>query len=430
VYALEAVLLVLETVTKGPLLPQTLYKCFELCEVMLRQRYEHEHKADVCHALLSIVENPDGNFPLIVAKRAANTLVTLCCGCTADWKQQFLVRATDVLQQLPQELQDILHFVTDDAPPVKPEPVSSSAQSRSNTARNSSARLGSPPGRPAASMLSPQGGPMSPYEQQKLQQQQHNEEYHRQQQQQQQQQSPYERRSRAATVFPPRPTAMSAALQRNGATANGYGSAGRPELRSPAAAARGSVRSAAAVKAEPAAPVSVSVKSERNSGSSYAPLPVQPPPPADDSDEEEGAVTDTQHRAASVAAAAAITAGVTAAAAAVPSTPAAAVPTTAAAAAPAVATTSNTAATGTTAAGATASTAASTTAGTAGTAVAAVPTTAAVLLATSAPAASSSSSIGGVAVAAVRTAPVLTTAPAAAVVATHGNGLHQQVQVY
>jgi hypothetical protein len=404
VYALETVLIVLETVNQGPLLPQTLYKCFELCEVMLRQRFEHEHKADVCHALLSIVENSDGTYPLVVAKRAANTLVTLCCGCTAEWKQQFLVRAKEVLQQLPQELQDILHFVTDDAPPVKPEPASSSARARSSAAR-SAARLGSPPGRPPASALSPHGG-MSPYEQQKLQQQQHNEQYHQQMHHQQQQKrhlSPYEqRRSRpAAVVFAPRPTAMSIA-QRSAAR----GDTGRPQqLRSPGAA-RGSVRSAAAaVKAEPvAAAAPVSVKSESSSCSSAAPLPAQPPLPPDDSDEhdekmqqqeekeEEGAVRETRHQTGTAT-------GTTAAAA------------------------DSAGATITTAAGA------GTTAGTTTASANAVPTTTAVVLANSAPAASSSSSSSGFAAAVVQTAPVLTAAPIVSAVATHGGGLHQQVHV-
>jgi hypothetical protein len=130
-YALEIVLVALETVVEGKLMAETLCKCFDLCEALLRHSYEHEHKADICHALLSIVENSDQAYPKAIAKEAAKALVTLCCGCTAEWKQQFLVRARDVLQQLPQELQDILHFVTDD----KQYPVAAAVRRERSPAR-------------------------------------------------------------------------------------------------------------------------------------------------------------------------------------------------------------------------------------------------------------------------------------------------------
>jgi hypothetical protein len=129
-YALQTVLVVLETVVEGKLMADTLFKCFELCEKLLRHRFDHEHKADICHALLSIVQNAEHAYNAGLSKAAANTLCMLCCGCTAEWKQEFLVRAREVQQQLPHDLQDLLRYVTDDrhlqhpagSAPAKAEP--------------------------------------------------------------------------------------------------------------------------------------------------------------------------------------------------------------------------------------------------------------------------------------------------------------------
>jgi hypothetical protein len=126
-YALETALVVLETVSEGKLMAETLCKCFDLCEALLRHSYEHEHKPDICHALLSIVENSEQAYPAVIAKEAANALVTLCCGCTAEWKQEFLVRVREVLQQLPQELQSVLRIVIDDK---QPQPATAAAAAR------------------------------------------------------------------------------------------------------------------------------------------------------------------------------------------------------------------------------------------------------------------------------------------------------------